>query len=460
MNNSRNIRNEITEGVIWKQLLLFFFPILLGTFFQQFYNTVDAIVVGRFVGGNALAAVGGSSGQIINLIVGFFTGLCSGAAVIVSQFFGSGDRQKVNEGIHTLYAFSVIGSVVITIIGVVLAPWLLTIMNTPVEQFDDSLLYLRIYFSGVFFVFIYNTGASILRALGDSRRPLIYLIVCCFVNIALDLVLVIGFRMGVAGVAIATLVAQAVSAVLVTVALMRSPSLCDFSVGKIRLYGSSLKMQLYIGLPGGIQGSMYSLSNMILQTAVNGLGAAAAAGWTAMGKLDAVYWMVGGSLGISVTTFVGQNYGAGLMDRVRKSVRIGLVLNMGFALLASFLLVTFRYPLLSIFTTEVEVLEVAASTMRIIAPFYILFTFIEIYSCALRGMGDVIIPMIMTMLGVCGFRIAWVLFVFPLEPSMATIASNYPVSWGITALFFIVYYGVKVRRYVGKGGFGNYEEKI
>ena len=315
-----------------------------------------------------------------------------------------------------------------------------------------SLLYLRIYFSGVFFVFIYNTGASILRALGDSRRPLIYLIVCCFVNIALDLLLVIGFRMGVAGVAIATLVAQAVSAVLVTVALMRSPSLCDFSLGGIRLYGSSLKMQLYIGLPGGIQGSMYSLSNMILQTAVNGLGAAAAAGWTAMGKLDAVYWMVGGSLGISVTTFVGQNYGAGLMDRVRKSVRIGLVLNMGFALLASFLLVTFRYPLLSIFTTEVEVLEVAASTMRIIAPFYILFTFIEIYSCALRGMGDVIIPMIMTMLGVCGFRIAWVLFVFPLEPSMATIASNYPVSWGITALFFIVYYGVKVRRVEKKLG--------
>lgn len=452
MDSSRTIRNEITEGVIWKQLLLFFFPILLGTFFQQFYNTVDAIVVGRFVGGNALAAVGGSSGQIINLIVGFFTGLCSGASVIVSQFFGSGDRQKVNEGIHTLYAFSVVGSVVITIIGVVLAPWLLTIMNTPVEQFDDSLLYLRIYFSGVFFVFIYNTGASILRALGDSRRPLIYLIVCCFVNIALDLVLVIGFRMGVAGVAIATLVAQAVSAVLVTRALMRSPALCDFTLSGIRLYGSSLKMQLYIGLPGGVQGSMYSLSNMILQTAVNGLGAAAAAGWTAMGKLDAVYWMVGGSLGISVTTFVGQNYGAGLMDRVRKSVRIGLLLNMGFALLASFLLVTFRYPLLSIFTTEASVLEVAASTMKIIAPFYILFTFIEIYSCALRGMGDVIIPMIMTMLGVCGFRIAWVLFVFPLEPSMATISANYPVSWGITALFFIVYYAVKVRMVEKKWG--------
>ena len=445
METNNKIRNEITEGVIWKQLLLFFFPILLGTFFQQFYNTVDAIVVGRFVGGNALASVGGSSGQIINLIVGFFTGLCSGAAVIVSQFFGSGDRGKVNEGIHTLYAFSILGSVVITLIGFFLSPWLLTIMNTPAELYEDSLLYLRIYFSGVFFVFIYNTGASILRALGDSRRPLIYLIVCCLVNVILDLLLVVAFHLGVAGVAIATLLAQAVSAVLVTVALMRSPSLCDFSLFEIRLYGSSLKTQLYIGLPGGIQGSMYSLSNMILQTAVNGLGAATAAGWTAMGKLDSVYWMIGGSLGISVTTFVGQNYGAGLLSRVRKSVRIGLLLNMSFAVMASFLLITFRYPLLSIFTNEAAVLEVAAETMSIIAPFYILFTFIEILSCALRGMGDVILPMIMTILGICGFRIIWVLFVVPLNPCIATIASNYPVSWGITALFFIVYYNLKVR---------------
>ena len=446
MSTSKHLRNEITEGVIWKQLLLFFFPILLGTFFQQLYNTIDAIVVGRFVGSNALAAVGGSSGQILNLIVGFFVGLSSGATVTISQFMGSGDRQKVNEGIHTLYAFSVIGSVVITVIGIVLAPWLLTIMKTPAEQYADSLLYLRIYFAGVFFVFIYNTGAAILRALGDSRRPLVYLIICCFVNVALDLILVVGCGLGVAGVAIATLAAQAVSAVLVTVALMRSPTLCDFTLQGIRIYGSSLKMQLYIGLPGGVQGSMYSLSNLILQTAVNSIGAAAAAGWTAMGKLDAVYWMVGGSLGISVTTFVGQNYGAGLMDRVKKSVRIGLGLSIGFAVLASTLLVGFRYPLLSIFTSETEVLEVAAGTMAIIAPFYVLFTFIEIYSSALRGMGDVIIPMIMTMLGVCGFRIAWVFFVVPLEPSMATISSNYPISWGITALFFIVYYGVKMRR--------------
>lgn len=310
----------------------------------------------------------------------------------------------------------------------------------------DSLLYLRIYFSGVFFVFIYNTGASLLRALGDSKRPLWYLIVCCMVNVVLDLVLVVGLQMGVAGVAVATLIAQAVSAFLVTRALLNSSVLCDFRLQDIRLHKEVLKKQLFIGLPGGVQGSMYSLSNMILQTAVNGLGAAAASGWTAMGKLDAVYWMVGGSMGIAVTTFVGQNYGAGLIDRVKKSVRVGLAMNIFCAIFFSFLLVVFREPLLSIFTDEPEVLAVACETMAIIAPFYVLFSFIEIYSCALRGMGDVLIPMIMTMLGVCGFRILWVLFVVPMAPTMATISYNYPISWGMTAMFFVVYYQIKIRK--------------
>lgn len=432
--------NQITEGVIWKQLLLFFFPIMMGTFFQQFYNTVDAIVVGRFVGTNALAAVGGSSGQIINLIVGFFTGLTSSAAVIVSQFFGSGDRKRVSQCMHTLYAFSVIGSVVITLLGLVVAPKLLVLMNTPEELMADSLVYLQVYFSGVFFVFIYNTGAAILRALGDSRRPLIYLIVCCIVNVVLDLLCVVVFGMGVVGVAVATLIAQAISAVLVTNALIHSPQLCDFSLREIRIHGDSLKKQLFIGLPGGVQGSMYSLSNMILQTAVNAIGATAVAAWTAHGKLDAVFWMINGSMGIAVTTFVGQNYGAGLIDRVRRSVRVGLGLDMVFAAICSTLLIVFRIPLFSIFTDDPGVLQIAADTLVIIAPFYILFTFIEILSCALRGMGDVVLPMIMTMLGVCGFRVAWVLFVVPLAPTMETISANYPVSWGITAAFFVGYW--------------------
>lgn len=197
--------NQITEGVIWKQLLLFFFPIVLGTFFQQLYNTADTIVVGRFVSKEALAAVGGSAAQIVGLIVGFFVGLASGASVIISQFYGAKNRVQLNRALHTAYAFSIIGSIFITVLGILIAPWMLELMHTPQETMADALLYLRIYFAGIIFVFIYNVGSSILRAMGDSRRPLYYLIVCCILNIVLDIVLVIVFHMGVAGVSIATI---------------------------------------------------------------------------------------------------------------------------------------------------------------------------------------------------------------------------------------------------------------
>lgn len=446
--HQRNTRNEITEGAILKQLLLFFFPILLGTFFQQFYNTVDAIIVGRFVGKNALAAVGGSAGQIINLIVGFFMGLTSGASVIVSQFFGSGDRKKVSDSLHTIYGFSILGSIVITILGIALAPTLLQLMNTPTELLADSLLYLNVYFGGIFFVFIYNTGSSLLRALGDSKRPLHYLIVCCIVNIVLDIVFVCVFQLGILGASLATLIAQAISAFLVTKALLTSPDLCHFSLKEIRVDADLLKKQLFIGLPGGISSSMYSLSNMIVQTGVNNIGTDAAAGWAALGKLDAIYWMIGGSLGIAVTTFVGQNYGAGLMKRVKRSVNIGLCMNIIFGIIAAFIFIGLRIPLLSIFTDDVVVLQIAADALAFMAPYYAVFAFIEIYSSALRAMGDVLVPMIMTMLGICGFRVIWMLFVVPHNPTMIMICYNYPISWILTALFFIVYYQVKIKKMV------------
>ncbi|MBQ6843021.1 MAG: MATE family efflux transporter [Agathobacter sp.] len=445
MNDSKRYMNELTEGPIGKQLLLFFFPILFGTFFQQLYNTIDAIVVGRFVGSDALAAVGGSSGMIANLIVGFFVGLTAGASVIVSQFFGSGDRTKVNNSIHTIYGFSIIGSVIISIIGYLSAPALLEILNTPADIFDDSLIYLRVFLSGIIFIFIYNTGSSLLRALGDSKRPLIYLIICCLVNIVLDILLVVIFKLGVLGVAIATLIAQAISAVLVTSALLSTKELCDFSLKEICIDWDTLKTQLYIGFPGGVQTSMYSLSNMILQSAVNSIGTDAAAAWTALGKLDGIYWMIGGSLGTAITTFVGQNYGAGLMHRVKKSVNIGLGLYFIFAIVIVTILMAFQYPLFSIFTDNTTVLDIACTTFSIMAPFYITFGFIEIYSCALRGMGDAIIPMIMTMLGICGFRVFWIIFVFPLAPSMETISWNYPISWIVTSVFFIFYYRHKIK---------------
>ena len=445
------MNTTLTEGSIGKQLLKFFFPIMFGTFFQQLYNTVDAIVVGRFVGSNALAAVGGSAGMIVNLIVGFFVGLTAGASVIVSQFFGSGDRVKVSKSMHTIYAFSMIGSLVISVVGYFLAPTLLEMMSTPADIYEDSLLYLRVFLLGIVFMFVYNTGSALLRAIGDSRRPLNYLIVCCAVNIVLDVLFVAVVQMGVLGAALATIIALMISSVLVTRALAKSTELCDFSIREIRIDWDTLKTQIYIGFPGGVQSSMYSLSNMILQVAVNKIGTDAAAAWTALAKMDAIYWMVGGSLGTALTTIVGQNYGAGKMDRVKKSVNIGLGLYYAFSIVIVTVLMAFQRPLFSIFTDNQAVLDIAVSAFSIMAPFYILFSFIEIYSCALRGMGDVLIPMIMTMVGICGFRVVWSIFVVPLNPSMELISWSYPVSWALTSACFIVYYRNKMKKTLVRG---------
>ena len=441
---------ELTEGSIGKQLLKFFLPIMFGTFFQQLYNTIDAIVVGRFVGSNALAAVGGSAGMIVNLIVGFFVGLTAGATVIVSQYFGSGDKERVNKGMHTIYAFSIVGGAIISILGYMIAPALLTAMQTPADIYADSLAYLRVFLLGIVFVFVYNTGSALLRAIGDSRRPLNYLIVCCIVNIALDLLFVVVLRKGVLGVAVATLIAQAISSVLVTIALVRSRHLCEFSLKEIRIDCPTLKKQIYIGFPGGVQSSMYALSNMILQTAVNSIGTDAAAAWTAVGKMDAIFWMVGGSLGTALTTVVGQNYGAGKMNRVQKSVSMGLRMYFAFGTAIVVILMVFQKQLFSIFTDNQAVLEIAVTTFSIMAPFYLLFAFIEIYSCALRGMGDVMIPMIMTMLGICGFRVLWSILIVPINPSMELISWNYPFSWALTSTCFIIYYRYKMKRLLVK----------
>ena len=254
--------NQITEGIIWRQLLLFFFPIVFGTFFQQLYNTIDTVIVGQFVGKAALASVGGSATQLINLVVGFFTGLSSGASVVIAQFFGAKDERSVKESLHTAYAFSILGSIVISALGIGLAPQLLRWMNTPEELLADSTLYLRIYFAGILFVFIFNVGSSILRAVGDSKNPLYYLIACCFINIFLDLLFVIVFHLGVAGVAYATFLSQAISALLVTHKLMTSHSILTLKIRDIRLHKNVLKSQLWIGLPAGFQSVMYSISNV------------------------------------------------------------------------------------------------------------------------------------------------------------------------------------------------------
>lgn len=436
----KNATNQITEGVIWKQLLLFFFPIVLGTFFQQIYNTADAIVVGRYVGKEALASVGGSTSQIINLVVGFFVGLSSGATVVIAQFYGARDQKNINQALHTAIAFSIAGSIVITILGLLFSPFFLQLMQTPQNLMADSTLYLRVYFAGIFFVFIYNIGSGILRATGDSRRPLYFLIVCCFLNIILDVVFVVGLHMAVAGVALGTLISQGVSAVLVLIALFRSRDIFRLRLKELHFHRASLQSLLRIGIPAGLQSVMYNISNVIIQACLNTFGTDTVAAWTAFGKMDAFYWMVCSAFGIAITTFIGQNYGAGKYNRMRKSVRICFAMAMGSSIAISAVLLIFGSYIFQIFTGDAIVVEIGMEMVRFMVPFYSIYVFIEILSGALRGTGNVLIPMLMTCGGVCLLRLIWIIVMLPIHREIITIIFSYPISWSITALMFIFYY--------------------
>ena len=433
-------KNQITEGVIWKQLLIFFFPIVIGTFFQQIYNTADSIVVGRFVGKEALAAVGGSVNQIVNLVVEVFVGLTSGASVIVAQFYGAKDKKNLNKTLHTSYAFGIVTGFVVAVVGLLVTNTVLELMKTPQELMADSRLYLHIYFCGMIFNIIYNMGASILRAVGDSRRPLYVLMVTCGLNIVLDILLVVIFRLGVMGVAIATVSCQGISSILVTAMLMKDHPLFQLKLREIRFYRVSLNSVLRIGIPAALEATMYTIANLIIQVFVNELGTDTVAAWGTFAKIDAVYWMVVNAFGISITTFVGQNYGAGKVKRMRKSVGICLGMSYAGAILVSGVLYALAVPLYRLFTTDENVVRIGVDMMHFLLPSYFMYVVIGILSGALRGAGRVLVPMLLTCGGVCLIRIVWMFGVFPGHPGINTIMLSYPVSWGITAVLFIIYY--------------------
>lgn len=432
--------NGITEGVIWQQLLIFFFPILLGTFFQQMYNTADAIIVGKFVGKEALAAVGGATGTITNLVVGFFVGLSSGATVIIAQFFGAGEHRGVSRAVHTSMALALAFGVALTACGIALAPWALEAMGTPADVLPHATTYIRVYFAGITAVLVYNIGSGILRAVGDSKRPLYFLIICCGVNIVLDILFVVGLNMGVFGAALATMISQVVSAVLVVVTLMRSGMSYRFEWKRMTFDPQILRRVLRIGLPAGVQSTMYSISNLIIQICINGFGTDVIAANTACGKIDGLVWMIYGAFGVSITTFVGQNFGARRMDRVRRSVRTCMAMAVGVNVALGALLLLAGRPLYSMFTDDPHVIDLGMQILWIVAPAYWTYAGIEILAGAVRGAGDSVRPMVMTCMGVCVLRVLWILTAVPLRPELSTVMLSYPISWVITSLLFIVYY--------------------
>lgn len=440
MQRTERAGNAIVDGVIWKQLLIFFIPIMFGTFFQQLYNTVDAVIVGQFESKQALAAVGGSAAQILNLLIGFFVGLASGATVIVSQFYGADERENVSKAVHTAMTLAIVGGAVMTVLGLVLAPWLLRIMNTPADTIEQSTIYLRIVFLAMIPNMIYNVGSGILRAVGDSRRPLYFLIVCCLVNVVLDVLFVLLLRMGVAGVAIATSIAQLISAVLVCVSLSRTQDSYRLNLKKIRADKKLLGETVRIGLPAGLQSVMYALSNMTITTTINGFGTSTVAAWVALGKVDALVWLINSAFGVSIMTFVGQNYGAHRHDRVRKSMKVCLMMDMAVCWLISGTLAIFGKWFFGMFTRDTEVVSIAYQMLLYMAPIYWLYIPIEMISGTLRGMGDTLVPTIITALGICVFRVIWLFTVVPQWHEILAIIISYPISWVLTSAAFILYY--------------------
>ena len=432
--------NGITEGSIFGQLLLFFFPILFGTFFQQLYNTADAVVVGRFVGKQALAAVGGTTSTLINLMVGFFVGLSSGATVVISQYYGAKKADKVHWAVHTSVAFSVIGGVLFMAVGLVGARWALTAMHTPEDVMDHAVTYIRIYFLGMVPNLLYNMGAGILRAVGDSRRPLYFLIGSCFVNIVLDVVLVAVLRMGVAGAALATISSQLFSAILVILCLTRTQDMYKVEWRKIRIDSRMLQRIIRIGIPAGMQSVMYNISNIIIQAGVNNLGTDNVTAWATYGKVDGLYWMMINALGISVTTFVGQNYGARRMDRVRKGAGACMVIGVVLTAIVSTALYFWGYLFIELFTSDPQVQLISQSLIRFMVPTFITYITIEILSGTLRGVGDAWMPLIITGVGVCLVRVIWIIFALPHFNTILAAAFCYPMTWALTSAAFAVYY--------------------
>ena len=428
----------MTEGSIWKSILLFSVPLILGNMLQQLYNTADSIIVGNFVGSNALAAVG-SSGSPIFLLIGFSQGIAVGAGVVVSQFLGAKDREGAHTAVHTSLALSAILGAILTVCGIAVSRALLTAMNTPAEVLEDAVLYMRLYFGGVLFSVVYNMAAGILNAAGNSKRSLLYLGVASITNIVLDLVLIAGCKMGVAGAAIATDISQLVSCVLSLRFLMRVEDDYRVTAKEVRVHKKMAVRIIKVGLPTGIQNMVISFSNVLVQASVNSYGAAAMAGFAAYMKIDGFNILPVSSISMAATTFVGQNYGAGRLDRVKKGTWVTLAVGVVYTLITGALLLLGQNAILHLFTQDEAVVAFGAAAMRWFCPFYFLLSILHGLAGAVRGTGASIPPMVVLLVSLCLFRIVWIQWVLPLFSGIEGVFILYPVSWALGAGLMILY---------------------
>ena len=442
--NKRGIL-DMTTGPFFKKILIFSIPLMLTGVLQLIYNAADVMVVGRFAGSESLAAVGSTS-SLINLIVNLFVGLSTGAGVVTARHIGANLGNRIHKSVHTAMAISVASGIAVGLFGFFLSGQFLQLMGTPENVLPLSTLYLKIYFLGAPGSLIYNFGASIVRSTGDTKRPLFILGFTGIINVALNVVLVVGFHYNVAGVAIATIVAQYISAILIVIRLTHIENACRLNIKKIRLYKEELKDIIKIGLPAGLQSSLFSFSNVLIQSTINSFGSVAMAGNTAAQNADAIIYTCTNAFSQAAMTFTSQNIGARKYENLRKVY----FTCMGFALTFSIVLgsigILFPEEIIGIFTTEADVIEIGKHRLYIMMASYFLCSLMDVSGCQIRGMGKSLEPMIITLLGTCGLRILWLYTGFPLRKELWNLYISYPISWGITFIAFLICFFVYEKR--------------
>lgn len=447
---NRRYSLDMTSGPFLKKILIFAVPLILTGLLQLAYNTADVIVVGRFVGKEALAAVG-STGSLVNLFLNVFLGLSMGSGVMVARHIGEKSDAKVHECSHTAMLLSVISGFLIGVLGYFGSGFMLKLMKVPDDVIDLATLYLKIYFLGSPGLMVYNFGAAIVRATGDTKRPLFILTCSGLVNVVLNLILIIVFHMGVSGVAIATIVSQYVSAVFIVLYLIKINNPCRLIIAKLKIYKKELKEILLIGLPAGIQSSLFSISNVIIQSTVNSFGSVAMAGIAAGSNYDSYIYTCTNAIAQTTMTFSSQNYGAKKFMNIGKVYRYCMLLAFAFSVALGALGFFWGDTIVSFFSDDAEVIAIGADRLKMIMPFYFFCSLMDVAASQLRGMGKSFEPMIVSLIGACGTRLFWVFCILPLNRTLVNLYWSYPVSWALTFFVQFTMYFV-VRNKMKKSG--------
>lgn len=448
--NAKKYEIDMCNGPLLGKIMVFYVPLMLSGVLQLLFNAADIAVVGRFAGNESLAAVG-STGSLTNLIVNLFMGLSVGANVLVARYYGAGQMKDLKEMVQTAVATAAVSGVVLIFVGFFVAKPALALMATPADVIDHSVLYMRIYFAGMPFMMAYNFGSAVLRAVGDTRRPLYYLMVAGVVNVALNLIFVICFSMGVAGVATATVISQAISAVLVIRCLIRTEGVYRLKLKGIRIMPDKLLRMIQIGIPAGLQGSLFSISNVLIQSSVNSFGSIAMAGNTAGSNIEGFVYTSMNAFHQSAISFAGQNYGAMKYKRVGKVLLICEALVILVGLVMGNLAYLFAGNILKIYSTDPEVISYGILRMRYICVTYFLCGMMDVIVGVLRGIGCSIMPMLVSLTGACLFRVVWIYTIFRQVRTLPCLYISYPISWILTFLVHLICFTIVYRKLLRSG---------